>query len=105
MFGRGVFLKGKNFHSIMIVVPLHGSKFYRVLKKLMAYPEGVQPAPAVSRTSLRQRSLQLSCKILPRSLEQAAGFLNRVRGDAAQEKKWSCWGTHFRALGIECLRS
>jgi hypothetical protein len=37
MFGGGVFLKGKNFHSIVIVVPLHVSKFYRVLKKLTAY--------------------------------------------------------------------
>jgi hypothetical protein len=37
MFGRGVFLKGKNFHSIVIVVPLHVSKLYRVLKKLTAY--------------------------------------------------------------------
>jgi hypothetical protein len=34
MFGRGVFLKGKSPHSIVIVVPLHFSKFYRVLKKL-----------------------------------------------------------------------
>jgi hypothetical protein len=39
MFGRGVFLKGKNFHSIVIVVPLHVSKFYRVLKKLTAYSD------------------------------------------------------------------
>jgi hypothetical protein len=38
MFGRGVLLKGKDFHSIVIVVPLHVSKFYRVLKKLTAYP-------------------------------------------------------------------
>jgi hypothetical protein len=37
MFGRGVFLKAKNFHSIVIVVPLHVSKFYRVLKKLTAW--------------------------------------------------------------------
>jgi hypothetical protein len=37
MFGGGVFLKGKNSHSIVIVVPLHVSKFYRVLKKLTAY--------------------------------------------------------------------
>jgi hypothetical protein len=37
MFGRGVFLKGKNFHSIVIVVPLHVLKFYRVLKKLITY--------------------------------------------------------------------
>jgi hypothetical protein len=37
MFGRGVFLKGKNFHSVVIVVPLHVSKFSRVLKKLTAY--------------------------------------------------------------------
>jgi hypothetical protein len=37
MFGRGVFLKGKNFDSIVIVVPLHVSKFYRVLKKSTAY--------------------------------------------------------------------
>jgi hypothetical protein len=37
MFGGGVFLKGKNFHSIVIVVPLHVSKFYRALKKLTAY--------------------------------------------------------------------
>jgi hypothetical protein len=37
MFGRGVFLKGKSFHSIVIVVPLHVSKFYRVLKKLTAH--------------------------------------------------------------------
>jgi hypothetical protein len=37
MFGRGVFLKGENFHSIVIVVPLHVSKFYRVIKKLTAY--------------------------------------------------------------------
>jgi hypothetical protein len=37
MFGRGVFLKGKNFRSIVIVVPLHVSTFYRVLKKLTAY--------------------------------------------------------------------
>jgi hypothetical protein len=38
-FSRGVFLKGKNFHSIVIVVPLHVSKFYRVLKKLAAYSD------------------------------------------------------------------
>jgi hypothetical protein len=37
MFGRAVSLKGKNFDSIVIVVPLHVSKFYRVLKKLTAY--------------------------------------------------------------------
>jgi hypothetical protein len=37
MFGRGVFLKVKNFHSIVIVVRLHVSKFSRVLKKLTAY--------------------------------------------------------------------
>jgi hypothetical protein len=37
VFGRGVFLKGKNFHSIVIVVPLQVSKSYRVLKKLTAY--------------------------------------------------------------------
>jgi hypothetical protein len=36
MFGRGVFLKGKNLHSIVIVVPLHVSKFSRALKKLTA---------------------------------------------------------------------
>jgi hypothetical protein len=36
MFGRGVFLKGKNFHSIAIVVPLQVSNFHRVLKKLTA---------------------------------------------------------------------
>jgi hypothetical protein len=36
MFGRGIFLKGKNFHSIVIVVLLRVSKFSRVLKKLMA---------------------------------------------------------------------
>jgi hypothetical protein len=36
MFGRGVFLKGKNCHSIVIVVPLHVSKLFRVLKKLTA---------------------------------------------------------------------
>jgi hypothetical protein len=36
MFGRGVFLKSKTFHSIVIVVPLPVSKFYRVLKKLTA---------------------------------------------------------------------
>jgi hypothetical protein len=40
MFGRGIFLKGKNFHSIVIVVPLHVSKFYRVLKKLRAEGRG-----------------------------------------------------------------
>jgi hypothetical protein len=34
VFGRGVFLKGKNCDSIVIVVPLQVSKFYRVLKKL-----------------------------------------------------------------------
>jgi hypothetical protein len=39
MFGRAVFLKRKNFHSIVIVVPVHVSKFYRVLKKLTAYLE------------------------------------------------------------------
>jgi hypothetical protein len=46
MFGRGVFLKGKNFDSIVIVVPLHVSKFYRVLKKLTAYgpAEWIDPA-------------------------------------------------------------
>jgi hypothetical protein len=37
MFGQGVFLKGKNFDSIVIVVPLHVAKFYRVLKKLTAW--------------------------------------------------------------------
>jgi hypothetical protein len=37
MFGRGVFLKEKSFHSIVIAVPLHVSKFYRVRKKLTAY--------------------------------------------------------------------
>jgi hypothetical protein len=37
VFGRGVFLKGESFDSIVIVVPLHVSKFYRVLKKLTAY--------------------------------------------------------------------
>jgi hypothetical protein len=37
MFGRGVSLKGKTLHSIVIVVPLHVSKFYRVLKKLTAF--------------------------------------------------------------------
>jgi hypothetical protein len=37
MFGRGVFLKGKNYHSIVIVVPLHVSNFSRVLKKLTAH--------------------------------------------------------------------
>jgi hypothetical protein len=37
MFGRGVFLKDKNFHSIVIVVALHVSKFYRVPKKLTAW--------------------------------------------------------------------
>jgi hypothetical protein len=36
MFGPGVFLKGKNFDSTVIVVPLHFSKPYRVLKKLKA---------------------------------------------------------------------
>jgi hypothetical protein len=36
MFGRGVLLKDKNFDSIAIVVPLHISKFSRVLKKLTA---------------------------------------------------------------------
>jgi hypothetical protein len=41
MFGRGVFLKGKNFHSIVIVVPLGVSKFSRVLKKLTASREGM----------------------------------------------------------------
>jgi hypothetical protein len=30
-------LKGKNFDSMVIVVPLHVSKFFRVLKKLAAY--------------------------------------------------------------------
>jgi hypothetical protein len=43
MFGRGVFLKVKNFHSIVIDVPLHVSKFLRVLKKLTAYPEEARP--------------------------------------------------------------
>jgi hypothetical protein len=37
MFGRGVFLTGNNFHSIVIVVPLHVSKLSRVLKRLAAY--------------------------------------------------------------------
>jgi hypothetical protein len=32
----GGILKGRNFHSIVIVGPLHVSKFYRVLKKLTA---------------------------------------------------------------------
>jgi hypothetical protein len=36
MFGRGVFLKLKNFHSILIAVRLHVSKFYQVLKKSTA---------------------------------------------------------------------
>jgi hypothetical protein len=49
MFGRGVVLKGKTFHSIVIVVPLHVSKFYRVLKKLTASPRqspiSEQPMP------------------------------------------------------------
>jgi hypothetical protein len=40
MFGRGVFLKGKIFHSIVILVPLHVSKFYRVVKKLIASSGG-----------------------------------------------------------------
>jgi hypothetical protein len=34
MFGRGVFLKGKNFDSIVIVLPLQISNIYRVFKKL-----------------------------------------------------------------------
>jgi hypothetical protein len=37
MFGRGVFLKVKNFHPIVIAVPLHISEFSQVLKKLTAY--------------------------------------------------------------------
>jgi hypothetical protein len=37
IFGRGVFLKGKNFHSIVIVVPLHVSKSCQAIKKLTAY--------------------------------------------------------------------
>jgi hypothetical protein len=37
MLGGGVFLKAKNFHSIVIVVPLHASNGPRVLKKLTAY--------------------------------------------------------------------
>jgi hypothetical protein len=37
MFGRGAFLKSKNFDSMVIVVPLHVSKSYRVLKELTAY--------------------------------------------------------------------
>jgi hypothetical protein len=40
MFGRCVFLKDKYFYSIVIVVPLRVSKFYRVLKKLTAYSVG-----------------------------------------------------------------
>jgi hypothetical protein len=36
MFGRGVFLKGKNFHSIVIATPPQFSDLYRVLKKLTA---------------------------------------------------------------------
>jgi hypothetical protein len=36
MFGRVVFLKGKNFDSIVIVASSHVSTFYQVLKKLIA---------------------------------------------------------------------
>jgi hypothetical protein len=32
--GRGVFFEGKNFYSIVIVAPLHLSKFYRVSQKV-----------------------------------------------------------------------
>jgi hypothetical protein len=38
MSGQGIFLKAKNFHSIVIVVPLHVSNFSGVLKKLTASP-------------------------------------------------------------------
>jgi hypothetical protein len=38
MLGRGVLLKGKNLHSIVIVVQLHVSKFSRALKEFTASP-------------------------------------------------------------------
>jgi hypothetical protein len=37
IFGRGVFLNGKNFHSIVIVARVHISRFSRVLKKLTVW--------------------------------------------------------------------
>jgi hypothetical protein len=37
MFGRAVVLKSKTFHSIVIVIPLQISNFYRVIKKLPAW--------------------------------------------------------------------
>jgi hypothetical protein len=37
MFGRDVFLKGKRFHSIVVLVPFHVSKLSRVHKELIAY--------------------------------------------------------------------
>jgi hypothetical protein len=43
MFDRGGFLIGKAFHSIVVLVPLHVSKFYRVLKKLTASFTGRGP--------------------------------------------------------------
>jgi hypothetical protein len=41
MFGRGVFSKGKNCDSIVIVVLPHVSKFSHVLKKLTPSGGGV----------------------------------------------------------------
>jgi hypothetical protein len=54
MFSRGVFLKSKNCHSIVIVVPLHVSKFFRVLKKFTACHE----------------ANVLSCYFLPDAIKQ-----------------------------------
>jgi hypothetical protein len=56
MFGRGVFLKDKNFHSIVIVVPLHVSKFYRVLKKLTAWPEPLAQHHSMARLRCKDGS-------------------------------------------------
>jgi hypothetical protein len=42
MYGRGVFSKSVNSDSIMIVVPLYGSEFYRVFKELAAESEGCE---------------------------------------------------------------
>jgi hypothetical protein len=41
MIGRSAFCGRQNFHSIMIIIPLHVSKYSPVLKTLTSYSTGL----------------------------------------------------------------
>jgi hypothetical protein len=50
-------LRVKNSHSIVIVVPLHVSKFYRVLKKLTTYTRVLTSGQLLTRWELTQSTI------------------------------------------------